>query len=163
MYVHVFDAKCTHILRRCFSIWDNPQQAAHCGYCHGTQTTDSTRVCDCLLSVRAAIMTVHAWTTHESLECSLYVTFTWVKQHQPPCMSFLSSLPWSLPVIYSPRLRSELIKTYTSCHTCFNFTRLCSGLPMLHSDRSPPLAFTCFMHRISIFMKYLNVFIWNLR
>ena len=39
------------------------EQAAHCsGYCHGTQTTDSNRVRDCLLSVRPAVMATHAWT-----------------------------------------------------------------------------------------------------
>ena len=44
-----------------------------------------------------------------------------------------------------------------SCHACFTFSCLCSGLPTLHSDSSPPLAFTCFM--ISIFVKYLNALI----
>ena len=56
------------IARRCTrkmlsASWGKSEQAAPCGgYYHGTQTTDSNRVCDCLLSVRADIITTHAWT-----------------------------------------------------------------------------------------------------
>ena len=39
------------------------EQSRHCaGLYHGTRTMNSSRVCDCLLSVRAATMATHAWT-----------------------------------------------------------------------------------------------------
>ena len=51
----------------------------------------------------------------------------------------------------------DVISTSTNqCHasTC-SLPR--SGSPTLHSDSSPPLAYTCFM--MSIFVKYLNALI----
>ena len=39
--------------------WGEPKPAAYCGDCHGTQTIDSNRVCDCLLSVRVTILWIH--------------------------------------------------------------------------------------------------------
>ena len=42
---------------------NEPEQAGHCAdLCHGTQTMNSKRICDCPLSVRAATMATHAWT-----------------------------------------------------------------------------------------------------
>ena len=55
------------------SSWDKPEGAAD--LCHGTQTMNSSRVCGCLLSVRAATMATHAWTKlhahHELNLCHL--------------------------------------------------------------------------------------------
>ena len=155
----------THVavLRRCSSIiWDKPEQAAGCAsYCHGTQNVGSNRVNDCPLSVRAATMATRAWTKQiVSWISGLSVVKTWSNLSHRVYHPSVSSLRWSLPVIvhsWDGLLTHTQKKAYTSCLPRFNFL---SGLPtMLHSDSSPPLAFTRMLHAISIFVKYLNAVI----
>ena len=51
------------ILEDALALWGEAERAAHCTrLCHGTQTMNSSRACDCLLSVREATVETHAWT-----------------------------------------------------------------------------------------------------
>ena len=52
-----------YVLEDALTSWGEPEGAADCAdLCHGTQTMNSSRVCDRLLSVWAATMATHAWT-----------------------------------------------------------------------------------------------------
>ena len=103
-------------LENALASWGKPERAAHCAdLYHGTQAMNSSMVCDCLLSVRAAIMATHTWTkfTPNSWAESgaQFVHGPYLKRLQPPCVSSVSNCPpIGIKVVRSQRLACKTNK-----------------------------------------------------
>ena len=100
--------------------------------------------------VRATNEASHAWTNHHTqIIRSILAVYEC-------CLCMVRQLPESDPST-TCEWPAVVSRSTNQCHACFNFSRLCSMSPILHSDSSSLLAFTCFT--ISIFVKYLNTLI----
>ena len=102
-----------------------PEQTAHCAdLCHATQTMNSGRVCDCLLSVRAATngyACMGLSFTHKPWAESLPFTSAVCAWPLPEatCILSVSSLLQSL----SANVHSwDSLQSYASFHACFNLS-----------------------------------------
>ena len=91
---------------------------AHCtDLCYGTQTMNSSRVCSCLLSVRAATMATYAWTKLHTqiMSCISAMVCAWslpeatsATVHTVWGLMSVGRLPQSLSVMANPTLLSSL-------------------------------------------------------